>query len=327
MEQGVATIDSSLSMAQRYNLVTLLIPLYNVKHNLLADLGRTGDAYQVLLLQHQLSDSLLSLEKQKEILALITRYETEQKETENVLLKKDIEVHEAKLWLQMVMIALGALMFFVVTGLFWVRNRRLTHLRQIEYERNIRLELENAEKMTLLKKNELEKSLTEKEFETTTLENKLKEEKIIKLELETRLNQQELVYQSLARVELTQILRSVHEKLLPVKMKLPRKKDQEEYEHLLIEITRESQKEPLSEFEILFRQLHPSFYENLLFRCPTLTKTELHISAMIRLNLSSKDIGRMINLSVSSIDTTRYHIRQKLKLDPKDNLTVYLMTI
>jgi len=48
---------------------------------------------------------------------------------------------------------------------------------------------------------------------------------------------------------------------------------------------------------------------------------------MIRLNLSTKDIARLINLNVSSIDTTRYHIRQKLKLDPKDNLTVHLMTI
>jgi tetratricopeptide (TPR) repeat protein len=327
MEKGLAAIDTALVIAKKNNLIPLYISLYNVKHTLLADMGRYNEAYQILILQQQFSDSLLSLDKQKEILALKSRYETEKKETENVLLKKNMEVQQSKLWLQMVTIVIGALVFIIVSGIFWMRYRRLQHLRQLVQERNIRLEHQNREKIIELEKKALENNLNEKELEKKGLENELNEGQINKLELESKLNQQEMVYQSLVRAELTHTLRSVHEKLSPIKMKLLRKKDQEEFEQLLTDITRGIQKDPISEFEILFCQLHPAFYENLLERCSLLTKSELQISAMIRLNLSTKDIARLINLSVSTIDTTRYHIRRKFELDPKDNLTVFLMTI
>jgi DNA-binding CsgD family transcriptional regulator len=108
---------------------------------------------------------------------------------------------------------------------------------------------------------------------------------------------------------------------------LHRKKDQEEFSHVLTGISRDSAKDPLSEFELLFRQLHPEFYEKLLNRCPQLSKSELHISAMIRLNLSTKDMASLVNLSISTIETNRYHIRKKLSLDQGENLTTCLMQV
>jgi DNA-binding CsgD family transcriptional regulator len=58
---------------------------------------------------------------------------------------------------------------------------------------------------------------------------------------------------------------------------------------------------------------------------PGLTHSELQICALIRLNFSSKDIARLVTLSVATIDSTRSHIRKKLNLDVKDNLTTFLM--
>ena len=110
-------------------------------------------------------------------------------------------------------------------------------------------------------------------------------------------------------------------------MKFSRKRDQEEFEQMLSELTREANREPMSEFDLLFRKLHASFYEKLLQLCPDLSRAELQVCALVRLNLNSKDIARLINISVSTVETTRHHIRKKLSLEPGDNLTSFLITI
>jgi len=159
------------------------------------------------------------------------------------------------------------------------------------------------------------------------LEIQLKDEEMQKLQLEMQLRDQELVYQTMLRVDLTQINRSVQEKLTPFNLKLSSKKDQSEFIQVIQEITREAGKDPLADFEILFTQLHKSFFEKLISSYDSLSKTELQVCAMIRMNLSTKDMARMMNLSVASIDMTRHRIRQKLNLEQKDNLTTFLMGI
>jgi tetratricopeptide (TPR) repeat protein len=327
VEEGLAAIDSSILLAKEKSFITLFASLYNVKRTLLADIGRYNEAYQVLAMQQQITDSLLSIDKQKEILELKTRYETEKKEAENTLLKKDNEVQKSQLWVLRISSSFGFLVLLFIAGSFYFWRKKLKQSQQLTLERSKTLELESRQKKTELEKIALENKVKEEALIKVNLENLLKEELIEKLELQSGLKEQELIYQSLARAELIQILRSMHEKLIPFKMKLQRKKDQEDFVQMLGNIIHESNKDPLSEFEILFKELHPKFYEKLLMLNPTLSKSEIQICAMIRLNLSSKDIARLINLNISSIDTTRYHIRQKLKLDPKDNLTVYLMTI
>jgi tetratricopeptide (TPR) repeat protein len=327
IEQGIAAIDSSILLVKKNNLINLFVPIYNIKQSLMADIGRYDIAYQVLTMQQQITDSLLSIDKQKEILALKTRYETEKKETENTLLKKDNEIQKSQLWVFRIIIILGFLLLvFIIIG-FYLWRKKIKQAEQLSLERSNVLKLESRQKIIELEKVALENKVKEEALTKLNLENQLKEEVIEKMELQSGLKEQELIYQSLAKAELIQILNSMREKLLPFQMKLQRKKDQDDFVQMLGNIIHERNKDPLSEFEMLFKNLHPKFYEKLLALNPTLSKSEIQICAMIRLNLSTKDIARLINLNVSSIDTTRYHIRQKLKLDPKDNLTVHLMTI
>ncbi len=58
-----------------------------------------------------------------------------------------------------------------------------------------------------------------------------------------------------------------------------------------------------------------------------MSKTELQVCALLRLNLSSKDIARLTNLNITSVEMTRHHIRKKLKLEQGENLTAFLITI
>jgi tetratricopeptide (TPR) repeat protein len=299
VDQGLASIDSSLLMAKRNKLINLFINLYEIKHTLLAGIGRYNEAYQVLVLQQQLTDSLLSLDKQKEILALKTRYETEKKDAENALLKKENEIQKSRFWLLLMVFTFGIFALVAIIYVMFQKQKLMKQQKMLADEKSSRIEQE--------KKN--------------------KEIELEKIQIEKQIQEQELVYQSLVRTDLIHVNRSVKEKLTPFRMLISRKKDQEDFAQTLSDLTRDAARDPMAEFEILFRQIHPSFYEKLLLVCPDLSKTELQVSALIRLNLSTKDIARLTNLNITTIEITRHHIRKKLNLDQTDTLTTFLISI
>jgi DNA-binding CsgD family transcriptional regulator/tetratricopeptide (TPR) repeat protein len=83
----------------------------------------------------------------------------------------------------------------------------------------------------------------------------------------------------------------------------------------------------LTEFEQRFNGVHESFYDKLRAAAPDLTPNELRICAMIRLNLSTKEIADLTGRSVGTIDNTRSSIRKKLNLSDQDGLMQFLMNL
>ena len=239
-----------------------------------------------------LSDTLHLQENARMTEELTIGFESAQKEAENQILRQDIKTSRMRQQLLTGLIVTILLTSFLIILLLNLKRRNL--------------ELKH-------KQTEHEKQLKEVELE--------------KISFELQLKDQELVYQSMLRVDLTQINRSVQEKLAPFNLKFSSKKDQSEFMQVIQEITRQAGRDPLADFEILFTQLHKSFYENLIGHYSTLSKSELQVCGMIRMNLSTKDIARMMNLSATSVEMTRHRIRQKLNLGQKDNLTSFLMAI
>jgi tetratricopeptide (TPR) repeat protein/DNA-binding CsgD family transcriptional regulator len=80
-------------------------------------------------------------------------------------------------------------------------------------------------------------------------------------------------------------------------------------------------------FDGQFQRMHPSYVSDLLDRHGSLSRMELKICMLLRLNLTSKEIARVINLSAHTVDTHRRRIRRKLGLDGEKSLTVYLSSI
>ena len=67
-------------------------------------------------------------------------------------------------------------------------------------------------------------------------------------------------------------------------------------------------------FEAQFEQVHHDFLRNLVTTYPDLTRTELKVCALLKLNLASKEIANMLSTDVRNIESHRYRIRKKLKL-------------
>ncbi|MFC1732920.1 tetratricopeptide repeat protein [candidate division KSB1 bacterium] len=88
-----------------------------------------------------------------------------------------------------------------------------------------------------------------------------------------------------------------------------------------------SGKVPEKEWNLLkvhFEDVHPDFFKKLLLKHPSLTQYDLKICAYIKINLTTKDIARMLNISNRSVQTARYRIKKKIELPSDYNLFKYI---
>ena len=82
-----------------------------------------------------------------------------------------------------------------------------------------------------------------------------------------------------------------------------------------------------SVFESNFDLIHDHFFRNLRERCPALTAADLKLCALLRLNLTTKDIARFQGMTIRGVETARYRLRKKLGLGSEESLTDYLIDL
>ncbi len=78
------------------------------------------------------------------------------------------------------------------------------------------------------------------------------------------------------------------------------------------------------EFDAHVNSVNSSFYQKLEEHYPSLTQNEKRLTALLRLQLSSKEISSIIGISPKSVDMNRYRLRKKLNLETEDNLITIL---
>ncbi|MFY7963364.1 MAG: ligand-binding sensor domain-containing protein [Chitinophagaceae bacterium] len=76
-----------------------------------------------------------------------------------------------------------------------------------------------------------------------------------------------------------------------------------------------------------FDSVHKDFLTTLKEKHPNLTSTELKLSAYLYMNLSTKEIAQLINISVRGVEISRYRLRKKLALPTEVSLVDYMMMI
>ncbi|MES1160871.1 MAG: triple tyrosine motif-containing protein, partial [Bacteroidota bacterium] len=82
-----------------------------------------------------------------------------------------------------------------------------------------------------------------------------------------------------------------------------------------------------NQFAIYFDQVHNNFISILKTKFPGLSSTDLKLCAYLRLNLSSKEIAQLLNISLKGVEISRYRIRKKLALSPEINLYDFLIEV
>lgn len=81
------------------------------------------------------------------------------------------------------------------------------------------------------------------------------------------------------------------------------------------------------EFEARFIDVNETFYQNLSDKYPELSQSDQKLCALIKLNFSSKEMSKLLGISVESVHTSRYRLRKKLNLSREDNLTQFIANL
>lgn len=80
-------------------------------------------------------------------------------------------------------------------------------------------------------------------------------------------------------------------------------------------------------FEKAFNHADKDFFTKVKTQHPSLTANDLKLCVYLRLNMSSKEIAPLLNISPRSVEIKRYRLRKKLDLSRETNLNDYFINL
>ena len=80
-------------------------------------------------------------------------------------------------------------------------------------------------------------------------------------------------------------------------------------------------------FETNLNQIHNEFIISLSKKFPALTSKDIKLCIYLKMNLSSKEIAPMMNISFRGVELHRYRLRKKLQLSKEESLSKFLISI
>lgn len=80
-------------------------------------------------------------------------------------------------------------------------------------------------------------------------------------------------------------------------------------------------------FEQSFNEAHENFFKRLKSSYPDLVPNDLKLCAYLRMNMSSKEIASLLNISLRGVEIRRYRLRKKLNLPHDKGLSEFLIEL
>lgn len=207
---------------------------------------------------------------------------------------------------------LGYLLYLLLVGLIIFMFYTL-HNKKIEKEQRIIKIKYQKEQQKLLKEKALENEKRIVQLKNESLQNEIK------------LKSKQLANNAMALVKKNETLQDIKKDLLINKDGF---NNYYSYKKLVKKLDNSIVlKDEWEVFESNFSQVHDEFFEALKVQHSKLTPKDLKICAYIKMNLSSKEIAPLMNISVRGVETHRYRLKKKLNLENDISLVDYLLNI
>lgn len=160
------------------------------------------------------------------------------------------------------------------------------------------------------------------------LENKLKEYKQYQLKQELEIRNKELAVKTIKETEQNELYQILINDLKIIQSNVEENDTKKSVNHVINMINQNALYNNWEEFELRFSNIYESYYEKLHVKHPSLSVLDKRICALIKLNLSTKEIANITKSSVRSIENCRTRLRKKLGLtNSKTELNKYLIDI
>jgi DNA-binding CsgD family transcriptional regulator len=188
---------------------------------------------------------------------------------------------------------------------------------------------QGALEMEKIKELEIQEQKKVFEAENMAKKKEIKELKNQQLQYELRHKAQELASSTMNLIRKNEILLEIADNIAKTTEDIKKNVDNNTVLSRLTKMERHikqniEQDKNWKKFEANFDLVYENYLKRLGESYPQLNVSDKKICAYIKMDLSSKDMAPLLNMSVRSIETNRYRIRQKLALDREVNLADYL---
>ncbi len=147
-----------------------------------------------------------------------------------------------------------------------------------------------------------------------------------KLEAELTLKSKELAQSTMTIINKNEILSQLRDELNEQKLKLGNQYPKKYFDKLMSIINENlTSEDDWNRFQSNFDMIHQNFFRHLHRDYPELTPNDLRFCAYLRLNLTSKDIANLMNITIKGVEVARYRIRKKINLPSSKSLAEFMI--
>jgi len=177
----------------------------------------------------------------------------------------------------------------------------------------LKRKIKSIENKYLLQVENLEKSIEDKIHHQTDLDKELK------------FRQNEMVTMAMSIIHKNQFLNDLKEEVAKIKSSVNDHETRQDLNKLSLMITQDlSIDRDREKFQMHINEQNSNFIYRISEAFPSITENEKRLAVLLRLNLSSKEIASILNISTKSVEMNRYRLRKKLKVDPKTALNDFI---
>lgn len=251
-----------------------------------------GDFEEMSKLQNQvinIKDSFYSFEREQIVKSLEVQFEVSEKNRELELISAEQEVSKLT---NILLITLLGVLIIVFTILYFFLKRINKRDKQLLKTKEELVQLMEEQKQ--LKEQQFQNDIEYKESQLSAITIQMLEKNELLDEIKSILNQKEPA-------------------------------SEKEIKKLVSKYT--IQDNNWKDFDNYFESLNKNFYTRLKNKYPDISANDLKICALIKLNLSIKEMASILNISPDSVKTARHRLRKKLQLNTEENLTDFILSV
>jgi len=142
-----------------------------------------------------------------------------------------------------------------------------------------------------------------------------------------KLKDKELANSTMQTLQKNEMLITLREELQILERMIASETQKHDIKRLIRGINKEIDNEKQWQvFETHFESVHEEFLKRIKQSYPNLTPRELKLCAYLRMNISSKEISVLMNISTRGVEISRYRLRKKLGISRETNLTEFILS-
>lgn len=290
-EKAEEFLQKTVTISLKYGFQETLCNTYLQLSDLYEKMKQAEKALMYYKKHTDLKDIIFNETQSHQIAEMQTKFEVEKKEKELALFKQEQRLTKLKAYFLAVVLLLVSVLAALSINRQRVKIKRQKETHEIEQQ---------------LSQNQIERARLEKE----------------NLEANLKLNHEKLNHITDLFKEKSKLMDKMQEQLDKAKAENAEGKD---VKQLLTSIEEYiNPNEYWEEFITSFNLVNKNFFDQLLIKYPELTKNELRLCALVKCNLSNKEIANILNITPDSVKKSRNRLRKRLLLEADDSLTKYI---